>query len=797
MVNARRAGIATPLFMIAALLISACSGGGAATSTPASSPTAVAPTPTASAAATPTLGATPTPFPTLTPTAPPSPTARATATAVPVPVPTPTSAPATATPVAIPSIAPIGELVPFNDEFFGFAIDYPKNWTAAEGDPSQRELLFIAQSELGVPRVLVDLLGTTKTNDLKGQAADALEQLKTVVQDIKIVSEGPTKLGDGTDAYGVNIVYKAGQIGLGTRLVVASKDGRTFQVLAQTVEGDFAGRLPDLERIIKSFRFTEPTPFGVTRKNALALAMSGPSTLDPQVISDAASYNYVVSIFSGLVGLDKNLNVVPELAESWDVLDGGKTYVFHLRKNAKFQDGRQVVAGDVKYSIERATSSALGSRTPRTYLNDIVGVTDKLAGLANNVTGVEVLDPATVRIRIKEPVPYFLAKLTYPVAFVLDQKNVETGDDWFVTPNGTGPFKLRGWNPGVVVVLERNDGFYRTPAKVPYILIWNFVTNSLAQYQANQLDVAPLGTDDLVTVQDPNSPLKSQLQISSQLTVDYIGFNSREAPFDDPRARRAFAMAVDIDSIVKDDLRGAVQRAAGIMPPGLPGYNASLQPIPYDAKQAKTLWDTVLAEKKITTKQVTMLVSGGQLTPSMVKIAKAWQDNLGVTMKFQTTTSGDLFKAVEQSKSQLFDFGWIADYPDPQNFLEILFYSQSANNAGYYRNAAFDKLLDQARIEQDSGKRVQLYREAEQLMMDDIAAVPLWFGKNYNLVRPEVKSWFLSAQNVPDLVGVTLDRTLPPLPTPTPTPPPTSTPAATSGPSRTPTPTPRPTGTFA
>ena len=185
-----------------------------------------------------------------------------------------------------------------------------------------------------------------------------------------------------------------------------------------------------------------PTAIPTQTGGELTLLRAAPSTLDPAVCGDSTSASYIVEIFSGLVTLDNDLNVIGDIAEDWEVSADGMTYIFHLRQDVKFHNGRVVNASDFKYSIERAADPATGSPVAEAYLGDIVGVKEKLAGEADEVSGVSVIDDSTLEITIDAPKAYFLAKLVHPTAFVVDSDNVEPGDDWWRRPNGTGPFSL-------------------------------------------------------------------------------------------------------------------------------------------------------------------------------------------------------------------------------------------------------------------------------------------------------------------------------------------------------------------
>ncbi len=177
-----------------------------------------------------------------------------------------------------------------------------------------------------------------------------------------------------------------------------------------------------------------------------ALVLEGGESTNPRNYDPATTYGSGDKlVFSGLVSFDPQLHLTPDLTESWDVSSDGRTYTFHLRTNAKFHNGKPVTAQDVIYSWERAASPALGSDTVLTYLGDIVGVHEMAAGQADHIEGLKALDEHTLQVTIDAPKPYFLLKLTYPTAFVVDKENVESSDEWFRQPNGTGPYRLREW----------------------------------------------------------------------------------------------------------------------------------------------------------------------------------------------------------------------------------------------------------------------------------------------------------------------------------------------------------------
>jgi oligopeptide transport system substrate-binding protein len=486
----------------------------------------------------------------------------------------------------------------------------------------------------------------------------------------------------------------------------------------------------------------------------------GPITLDPAISADMTSHTYVMQIFSGLVRLDQELNIVPDIAESWDKSSDGRVYTFYLRQGVKFHDGVAVEAADFKYSWERACDPNTGSGTAATYLGDIVGAKDMLAGEAAVISGVEVIDDYTLRVTIDAPKAYFLDKLAYPTAFVVDRADVESGQYWWLQPNGTGPFKLKKWTPGQQLVLERSEIYYGEPAKLENVTFSLVAADPMALYETGQIDVVPVYLDYIDAVSDETNPFHLELAVTPELSLYYIGFNTAEPPFDDADVRRAFCHAVDKEHIVKVILRDMVSEADGILPPGMPGYDEALEGLDYNVQEAKRLIAASEYGDASNLPPIVVTVDGyGNSIPSYLgAIIQEWQQNLGVEISVRQVETENLIYNLKQEKDEMFTLGWIADYPDPHNFLDVLFYTGSEVNIGEYDNPALDALLDQAAVEQDENTRLAMYQQAEQLVVDDAPCIPLWHNINYILVKPYVKGYELSAQGIPDLSKVYLDK---------------------------------------
>lgn len=471
------------------------------------------------------------------------------------------------------------------------------------------------------------------------------------------------------------------------------------------------------------------------RGETLRVRGAPPTTLDPALAGDSTSWSYILQIFSGLVRLDDQLAVVPDLAERWDTTDGGRVYTFVLRPDIKFHSGRDVTAEDFKFAMTRALLPATGSRTARQYLGDIVGAIDVLAGREAELRGVQVLDARTLRIEIDAPKSYFLAKLTYPTAFALDRANVESGAEWYQRPNGTGPFRLTEWAPNVKVTLLRFNQHWRGPAKSRSIEFNLDPTPGIVLYEHGEVDMTEIDIGTLGRVSDPTNPLSEELVVNPLASTWYVGMNASQAPFDDPLVRRAFAHATDRDRLVRVFFRGTRVEATGIVPPGLPGAPEGVRVLPFDPAEARRL--LALSHYAGRMPEIVLAVGEGSASTGEA-FAEMYARNLGLDVGVREHRE-DFFGALERREAQIFFTGWIADYPHPENFLDILFHSGSNSNYGGYANPELDRLLEAARVEPDAARRDQLYTEAERLIIEDGAAIPLHHEVVHALVRPYVR----------------------------------------------------------
>ena len=504
-------------------------------------------------------------------------------------------------------------------------------------------------------------------------------------------------------------------------------------------------------------QFTEPLPTGTFRR-----LWSDPPTLDPHLTGDTTSAGVVAEVFSGLVTLDTDLKLVPDIAESWTIEDG-TVYTFKLRANAKFHNGKPVTAQDFKWSLERAAAPDTASPVADTYLNDILGAEKYFDGEADEIVGLKVIDDHTLEITTDAPKAYFLAKLTYPTANVLDREVVEAGGRswWIDNPVGTGPFKLSEYRIGERIVLERNEDYYRDLAGVETIVMNLAGGQAMAMYENDEIEITGVGLYDLERVLDPNEPLNKELVVAPPgFSVSYIGFNASMAPFDDVKFRQALNHAVDKQLIATGVLSELVEPAYSILPPGFPGYTENIVGLQFDPDLARKL----LSESKYPDAEsrprivVTVPGTGGTIGLDLEVVLEMWKQELGVEVEIQQVEWATYLEDLDAKKFQAYaGLGWEADYPDPQDFLDILFHSESSINHGDFKNAEIDAILEEARVESDINKRIALYHQAEQMIVDQAPWVPMWFtGDRYALVKDYVEGYVMTPMIVPKLRQIRL-----------------------------------------
>jgi oligopeptide transport system substrate-binding protein len=509
-----------------------------------------------------------------------------------------------------------------------------------------------------------------------------------------------------------------------------------------------------------------PTPTAVSGLNnkdqVLNIAAADIATFDPALITEVNSSFVSRQIYSGLLTLDKDLKVVPDLAERMpEVSENGTVYTFYLRKGVKFHSGREVTAEDVKYSWERATDPKLAAPDPAStlpasnYMSEIVGVKERLEGKAANISGVTVVDKTTLRVKLDGAKPYFLAKMTYDCFAVLNKEAVDKG---FNPPDGTGAFKVAEYKKGQLIRLERNPNFYNGTVYLNQVNLLQGANaqNATLQYEQGKVDYAFIGSGvDVERFLDKNNPYNKELVIKPQLDIQYVAFNTRVKPFDDPKVRQAFYMVIDRARIARVMFEGKVLKADTILPPDMPGYSGNPGSLSYDINRARSLIEQSSYRGVDKLPKIVLYTTGDGLAKVL---QETYKQAFGVEIEVRVYDFKNFRSGLSQGQFQMYTYGWVADYPDPENFLRSLLGSASPYNETGYKNERFDEMMQQADALTDPQARLKLYAAAEQIVLEDAPLLPVYHSISYLLVKPYVKGLTLTASGIWSLKEVYIQK---------------------------------------
>lgn len=476
-------------------------------------------------------------------------------------------------------------------------------------------------------------------------------------------------------------------------------------------------------------------------KTLIVAQGSDPVTLDPQGQNDRPSARVRVQIFETLVNQDNDLNIVPGLATSWEQISP-TVWEFKLREGVKFHNGDEFTADDVKYSLERVKGSA------------------SVSFLLEAVAGVEVVDKNTVRIETEYPFAPLLAHLAHPSTAIVNRRSVEEAGDNFgaTVAIGTGPFIFKEWVSGSHVTLVRNENYWGEPAKVDELIIRGIPEGTV---RAIELET---GGVDIAYDLEPMDELRLTgmpgivLEPFEQLSTSYVGFNVTKAPLDDKLVRQAINYALDVDAVVDYIYTGRAVKLSTPLPPRVWGYNPDVEGYYYDPAKAKEL----LAEAGYPDGFKISLWTNDD--PLRMQIAEMFQANLaevGIEVDVQILPWATYLEDTALGKHDMFILGWSTVTADADYGLYALFHSSMAGDPGnrsFYANPRVDELLDAGRRETDPEKRMAIYHEAQELIVEDAPWVFLIATSAVNGYRDYVDGFVPHPAGHHDLAGVSVNK---------------------------------------
>ncbi len=462
-------------------------------------------------------------------------------------------------------------------------------------------------------------------------------------------------------------------------------------------------------------------------------------------------------IYDGLVRLDNNLNIVPALAEYWVISEDGRKYTFQLRRGVKFHHGAEVTADDVKFSLERLLTPKSDATFRQYFLPRIVGAQDFFEGRADGVAGFVVKDKSTFEIHWKNPYVSGLYLLCMSFCKILPRDLVlSQGDDFFLKPQGTGPFKFAYWirDPKLNIVgirMDRNEDYFGRKAYLDGVEFSPHFTED--QFRSQDVHIFPCLSDRL-------SKPPYQVVEDGSFDVSFIAFSCRIPPLDDARIRRALTLAID-----KNRLAAAATGSYylplvtnNIIPVKIPGFFPIDDRDGYDPKRARSLLDEAGIDiaRDLPVLTVAQARTQREDRKRMSREIKDQLEALGIRVEFQTVSDWASVQRIETPYLLFFD--WNTDFPDPENIIQPLFESKAIANQwmiGYF-NAEVDRLLEKAQVEPSSARRTELFRDIERILLEERPVLPLFSIRRRVSIQPFVRNvklpplglQFLSAKDV-------------------------------------------------
>lgn len=474
-------------------------------------------------------------------------------------------------------------------------------------------------------------------------------------------------------------------------------------------------------------------------------------TADVQKTSN--DYEIPMNIYDTLVQIkvadDGSSSIEPMLAESWEVSEDGLTYTFHLRDDVTFQNGNAFTAEDVRYTFNRMFTA--DGTVNSSFLDQIKGADELMAGTAEELSGLEVLDDYTVRITLKEPFGAFLSALAFTACSIYDEEATEAaGADFGMVPEatvGSGPFIFESWTPNAELVLTRNDDYWNGPAQIPGVVI-RIIPDTETQtmmYESGELDLLDLKTNpeavDRITETYPD-----QIVTGPILGVDYVFMNQNVEPLNDVRVRKAIQMAIDRQMIL-DELyggRGSIEN--GLLATGMIGYNDSLPEIPYDPEGAMEL----LAEAGYPdgfTIELGSDSSDSEMRTMITEIIQSMLAEVGINVEIKKYDQSTWLETRRAGEMPMYVSSWTADFNDPDNFFYTFFGTQenSKIRSINYPDTSVMQEVAKARTIVDEDERMETYHQLEtKLIQEDACMVPLWSLDHLFAVSQRTKGFKVS-----------------------------------------------------
>jgi oligopeptide transport system substrate-binding protein len=479
-----------------------------------------------------------------------------------------------------------------------------------------------------------------------------------------------------------------------------------------------------------------------------------PEDLDPQIVTGTIEHHIILALFEGLVSKHPaTLVPMPGVAESWTISTDNKTYTFKIRSNARWSNGDALTAQDFVYSWQRILSPRLGSEYAYMLYFIKNGKQFHNAEITDfSQVGVQALDQYTLKIELENPTPYFLQLLDHHSLYPVHKATIEKfgamdehGTPWTRAGNlvSNGAFMLEAWEVNKMVSVKKNPHYWDAGVvrlnQINFYPVNDLITEE-RMFRSGQLHATLNGymaVEKIAVYREENPEL---IHIIPGYATYYYEFNTTRKPYDDVRVRRALAMAIDRQQIIDKVVKGGQTPAYTITPPDPNGYKPEAA-IEFDLVKAKQLLaEAGYPDGKGFPKVELMYNTLENHQKIAVAIQEMWKNNLNIDVELMNLEWKVYLEARSNLEHQIARAGWLADYVDPSNFLELMT-SYNGNNHTGWKNASYDQFLKEAAATPTQEQRFALFQQAEQILVDQMPIIPIYFYSDINLVQTSVQGW--------------------------------------------------------
>ncbi|MEC5425368.1 glutathione ABC transporter substrate-binding protein [Virgibacillus sp. C22-A2] len=494
---------------------------------------------------------------------------------------------------------------------------------------------------------------------------------------------------------------------------------------------------------------------GTTELSAKVLTVdlaSEPVSLDPHAANDGNSLYVMNALYDTLVQLDTDLTIQPGLAESFEQVED-TVWEAKIREGVTFHDGSELNADVVKANLDRVRDPEVAS--PLGFLFDMI-------------EAVEVIDTYTVHITTEYPFAALPSHLAHPGGHIISLKSieadyeaVENGEPPFASVNeapvGTGYFKFDDREPGESIKLVKNEEYWGEQANVDSVT-FKFVPEDMtriAELETEEADIVyPVNANDISRLEDNDQTYVKQ---SDSASLSYVGFNTEVEPFNDVRVRQAINMAIDKENLIDGVTDGVALPAIGPLAPTVFGYSDEIDPLPYNPEEAKEL----LADAGYPDGFSTTILTYDRTTSDSAELIQAQLEEIGIDLSIESMEVGAYLEVTANGEMDMFVGSWGTVTLDADYGLYPMFHSTNAGapgNRSFLANDAIDSLLEQARKTTDEEERLELYKEVQQLIIDEAPIVPLYHSVLLAGLRENVDGFYQFPSSFPFLRDVTIDN---------------------------------------